>query len=73
MHYICLEPEPGVTDCWAQGSVPKTIVTPRLPSVQDDIIVEAVEGAEDELTEEAAEEGAVASVGEMPEIAEESA
>lgn len=68
-----LEPEPAVTDCWAQGSVPKTILTPRLPSVQNDIIVEAVETGEEEHVEEGAmEEAAMASAGEMSEIAEES-
>ncbi len=34
---IATEPAPAVTDCWAQGSVPKSVapVTPRTPVLEE--------------------------------------
>ena len=37
--YVRIEPECAVTDCWAQGSVPKNIY----PSTPRDSVLEALE------------------------------
>ncbi|XP_059170066.1 uncharacterized protein LOC131951721 isoform X2 [Physella acuta] len=53
------EPEPASTDCWAQGSVPKTIIRPKTPIIEvQEIIPEEVEPSttEENLVEAAIEE-----------------
>ena len=36
---LCLEPEPAVTDCWAQGAVPKVFAPPRKSLLSQDVDV----------------------------------
>ena len=52
MPVLFLEPTPAVTDCWAQGAVPRTLYTPREPIVEEDTQLEDIaEQAEREMSQ----------------------
>lgn len=45
--FIIVEPEPCTTDCWAQGSVPRRIVTPRPESLLEEVVEEVTDDSEE--------------------------